>query len=554
MQIVIPMSGFGERFKKAGYEVPKPLIQVDGKPIIQHVVEMFPGSSDFIFIVNREHLEVEKYNLESTLKRIAPAGRIVAIEPHKLGPIHAVLNAIEQIDLAKPTVVNYCDFTCLWDWQNFKKFVSENDLAGCLPAYKGFHPHSLGTTNYAYIREEDGRFVDIQEKQPFTSNRMNEYASSGTYYFASGALMKKAFEFVVSNELNVNGEYYVSMAYKYLAKNNLEAFVYPLQHFMQWGTPEDLNEYQDWSDIFKSAILNENRQSGSCETLLVPMAGLGNRFKIEGYSITKPLIEVSGRPMVIQASLCLPKAKENIFVLRTDMDGFEHVEVEISSAIPKSKFVEISEVTDGQARTVDLGLKISKYSGPVVVGTCDSGAIYDGAKHDELIAEDNFDLLIWSARGHANAIRQPEIFGWVIEREGEVKGVSVKTPISDPKVDPIVIGTMTVRNTQILTKCLESLFKRQAMINGEFYLDSIIDDALELGFKVGLFEVDAYISWGTPNDLKTFKYWQSCFHQWENHPYSVAADSWISDTERVLNQIKINRFFPRIENGQLVIE
>ena len=52
MQIVIPMSGFGERFRRAGYTVPKPLIKIDGKPIIEHVIDMFPGETNFIFICN----------------------------------------------------------------------------------------------------------------------------------------------------------------------------------------------------------------------------------------------------------------------------------------------------------------------------------------------------------------------------------------------------------------------------------------------------------------------------------------------------------------------
>ena len=53
MQIIIPMSGFGERFRKVGYKLPKPLIMVDEKPIIQHVVEMFSDEDDFIFICNK---------------------------------------------------------------------------------------------------------------------------------------------------------------------------------------------------------------------------------------------------------------------------------------------------------------------------------------------------------------------------------------------------------------------------------------------------------------------------------------------------------------------
>ena len=55
-QIVIPMSGFGERFRRAGYTLPKPLIPVDGKPMIAHVLDLFPGSEDVIFICNEDHL------------------------------------------------------------------------------------------------------------------------------------------------------------------------------------------------------------------------------------------------------------------------------------------------------------------------------------------------------------------------------------------------------------------------------------------------------------------------------------------------------------------
>ncbi|MFM9906573.1 MAG: hypothetical protein ACKVP8_02970 [Nitrospiraceae bacterium] len=52
MQIIIPMSGFGERFRRAGYAVHKPLIEVDNKPIVGHVIDLLPGETDFTFICN----------------------------------------------------------------------------------------------------------------------------------------------------------------------------------------------------------------------------------------------------------------------------------------------------------------------------------------------------------------------------------------------------------------------------------------------------------------------------------------------------------------------
>ena len=57
MQIIIPMSGFGERFRQAGYRMPKPLIEINGKPIIAHVLDLVPDERNFIFICDQDHLD-----------------------------------------------------------------------------------------------------------------------------------------------------------------------------------------------------------------------------------------------------------------------------------------------------------------------------------------------------------------------------------------------------------------------------------------------------------------------------------------------------------------
>ena len=69
MKILIPMAGEGSRFAKEGYTFPKPLIDVDGKPMIQTVVENLDFDATYIFLVRKEHLN--KYNgLKTTLDRI----------------------------------------------------------------------------------------------------------------------------------------------------------------------------------------------------------------------------------------------------------------------------------------------------------------------------------------------------------------------------------------------------------------------------------------------------------------------------------------------------
>lgn len=106
MKIIIPMSGFGERFRRVGYQVPKPLILMEGKPMIAHVVDMFPGETDFIFICNQEHLDERSYRMREILTKICPSGRIIAIPSHKLGPVYAVQQIFEAVDDDEPVIVN----------------------------------------------------------------------------------------------------------------------------------------------------------------------------------------------------------------------------------------------------------------------------------------------------------------------------------------------------------------------------------------------------------------------------------------------------------------
>src|SRR5687767_11834306 len=107
MQIIIPMAGSGARFVRAGYKSIKPLIEVDGKPMIEHVVRMFPGETDFVFICAENHLE--ETPLGSVLERIAPQGTILGIPPHKLGPVHTALAASDLIKDDEPVLLSYCD-------------------------------------------------------------------------------------------------------------------------------------------------------------------------------------------------------------------------------------------------------------------------------------------------------------------------------------------------------------------------------------------------------------------------------------------------------------
>lgn len=544
MKIVIPMSGFGERFRRAGYTVPKPLIPVEGKPIIAHVLELFPGEEDVLFICNRDHLEATGLAMAETLRRLRPSAEIAAIEPHKLGPVYAVAQVSERLDADQPTIVNYCDFACYWDYAHFKRFVAETACDGAIPAYRGFHPHSLGAGTYAYMREQDGWVSDIQEKTPFTATPLAEYASSGTYYFASGEILRNAVAECLRQGLEVGGEHYVSLAYKPLLEEGRAVAVYELQHFMQWGTPEDLAEYERWSRAFARLGRGRRAPPRQVGAVMVPMAGLGARFAAAGYEVPKPLIPVSGEPMVVQAVADLPQAEQRVFVLRRDLPGLDEITGALRARYPESRLVMLEAPTDGQARTCLLAMDGLDPERPLTIGACDNGALYDAAAFEALLAAPESDVLVWAARGHPGAARQPQAYGWLESDGDRISRVSVKTPLAAPATDPIVIGAFTFKRARDFVAAAERMIEREARVGGEFYIDTCINDAIALGLTCRLFEVDHYLCWGTPDELRSFEYWQSCFHKWPAHGYRLECDGDVPAAARAALERRYAAFEP----------
>ncbi|MFN0106889.1 MAG: sugar phosphate nucleotidyltransferase [Bryobacteraceae bacterium] len=527
MQVVIPMSGAGQRFQRSGYSVPKPLIEVEGKPIIAHVLDMFPGERNVVFICNREHLEDERFRMREILQAHCPSGRIVAIEAHKLGPVHAFLQAKDVLDPDEPTVINYCDFTCYWDWRDFKKFVVETGCGGCIPSYRGFHPHMLHSTNFAYTQNTNLWATAIQEKKPYTEDPSREFASSGTYYFRTGEMAIRYSQMCVEQSLALNGEYYVSLVYRPMFEAGESVAVYELQHFMQWGTPEDLDEYLTYSRIFHA--LAEARPATQVPAregaLIMPMAGAGQRFSDQGYPLPKPLLPVNGYPMVARATLDLPAYQRQIFVLREDLPAIDTITAGLTASFPGGEHVMLQGLTDGQARTVMQAASRLSPDTPITIGACDNGVIYDHQKAAALLDTADVDVVVWAMRGHPGASKNPKMYGWIdAGADGWVRSVSVKSPLADPKTDPAIVGVFSFRRAGDFTRAAERMIERNARINGEFYVDTAINDALALGLRCKLFTVDHYVGWGTPADYESYRYWQSCFHKWASHPYRIDAD------------------------------
>ena len=518
------MSGMGNRFIEAGYSVPKPLIIVDGKPIIEHVCTLFPGEDKFTFICNSKHLN--ETNMIEVLKKIKPNSNIIEIPNHKKGPVYAVSLIEELIDDKEEVIVNYCDFGTYWNYQDFLSHTRNRGADGAIPSYKGFHPHMLGSTNYAFMRDDKQWMLEIKEKEPFTNNRTQEYASNGTYYFKKGSYIKKYFNELMSRDINLKGEYYVSLVYNLLVKDDLKVSIYEIQHMLQWGTPEDVAEYNTWSKYFRNAVKQEEKFEASENSItLIPLAGRGSRFVKEGYKKPKPLLETSGKPMIIQAARSLPNTKIKIFVtLKEHLRDFPLKNV-LEDEFNGCQIVSINEVTKGQAITCSLGLKEVDNEASLLIAATDNGMIYDQVKYQKLINDKNIDAIVFTFKHHISSKTNPQMYGWVKNDGNNAVSISVKAPISkDPYNDHAIVGTFYFKKVKFFNQALESLLIKGNLVNGEYYVDSLMGELIELGLNVKVFEVEDYICWGTPNDYETFVYWQSFFSKANWHEYSLEKD------------------------------
>lgn len=530
MQIVIPMSGIGQRFIDAGYKDIKPLIRVDGKPMIEYIVSLYPNNSSFLFICNNDHLK--NTVLLKELKRIAPKGKVIGIKPHKRGPVFAVSQAFDHIDDKGEVIVQHVDTYKYWHFDDFIAHTRNRNADAAISANRGFHPNMFSGTNYALSDSSKQWMTSMTEKKPL-EDPDREFASDGTYYFKNGGLVKKYFRQLMELDINLKGEYYVSLVYPLLLQDGLSVSIYEIQHLVSLGIPIDIETFKSWSKYFRSILKKQPKINLPDNAVnLIPLAGKGQRFIDAGYNTPKPLIKVNEKPMIVQAAASLPDAKTRIFICLGDHLDKYPLEKEIRSVYPEAKIKRLDKITEGQACTCEEGLKNVDADSPLLIGACDFGAFWNREKYQALINDQNVDAIVWTFRHHPNAKAHPEMYGWLrVDNKNNVLEMSVKVPVSEnPYNDHAFTGIIYFKKAQYFLDALENLYKGNKRIKGEFYLDSCVNELIAKGLKIKVFEVDHFACWGTPDELKTYEYWQSFFHKFGWHSYDLEKDPTIEKT------------------------
>ena len=236
LDIIIPMAGRGSRFANVGYSLPKPLIDVAGRPMIARVIENLRPRLPhrFIFLVLEEHLK--KFNLEEQLKSWAgPQTICVAIDQLTEGAACTVLLGQEFLSAENDLMIANSDQLIEADITEYINFSRIGNLTGSIMVFEDNDP------KWSFVRlKETGDVVEVAEKKIISN-----LATVGIYYFRQGRAFIAAANEMIRKDIRVNNEFYVCPVYNEMLGLNLRIVTWKIEKKTMHGigTPEDLNIY-----------------------------------------------------------------------------------------------------------------------------------------------------------------------------------------------------------------------------------------------------------------------------------------------------------------------
>lgn len=239
LQVLMPMGGLGSRFTKEGYTIPKPLIEVDGKPMFMRALDSFATLKDirYIFVIRQEY--IDKYDLKNRILAAIPSARIAVLDHDTGGAVESCMIAREFIDDSLPISIADCDiyFESQAYFTTIEKIAAgQKKPDGMLLTFSSDDPR------YSYAELNDtGKVLRTAEKVVISN-----HAILGGYFFRTGSLFKSlALEFITKPLPDSLKEYYMSHLFNMLLGRDGDVRIAEIDRKYIFGTPEELQAYNE---------------------------------------------------------------------------------------------------------------------------------------------------------------------------------------------------------------------------------------------------------------------------------------------------------------------
>lgn len=234
INVVIPMAGAGSRFATAGYEKPKPFINVNGSTMIEHVLENLKDlDARFILIARKEHAEHEQETIIKIQQKYN--AEFIMIDKLTEGAACTVLYSHRLVNSADPLLIANSDQIVDLSLIDYVKDMHKRNLSGSILTFTDNDP------KWSFARiDEMGYVTEVREKEV-----ISEFATVGIYLFKQGKYFVEAAMDMIINNDRVKNEFYVCPVYNYMIEQGLKIGIYniPMNAMHGTGTPDDLNNY-----------------------------------------------------------------------------------------------------------------------------------------------------------------------------------------------------------------------------------------------------------------------------------------------------------------------
>ena len=227
------MAGEGTRFPKDTYKVPKPLIEIDGIPMIQRSINSLGLNGTYHFIIRKDSYYDQVCTL---LHNILPSSKIISVEETTKGPASSCLLFKDFINNEDELVIANCDQIMWWDPQLFLTTARYYRYDGLVVTY------TTSTPKNSYARIDRKGFVrEIREKEVISDVSLN-----GIHYWRKGKYFVQSAETMIEcKDTAPNGEFYVGPTYNYMIEEGLKVGIHHVPNYQHnpVGVPEDLNTF-----------------------------------------------------------------------------------------------------------------------------------------------------------------------------------------------------------------------------------------------------------------------------------------------------------------------
>lgn len=253
MQIVIPMAGRGQRFRDAGYAVPKPLIPVAGLPMAVRAFRGLPAGDRCVFVCHSE--DVVRHSIDRSLRQHVPSCQIVVSAQTTLGQACSARLAAEHLALDQPALVAACDNVHIFDSMRFQSLTNDPSVDALVWTYRGEPRVLVRPEMHGWVKTDGGLQVEcVSVKKPVSDALLNDHVVSGAFWFRSAQLMIESIDALVAANGRVNGEFYLDSVPNLMIASGLRVLVFEVQKYIGWGTPQDVDDFCCWEQFFRGAF------------------------------------------------------------------------------------------------------------------------------------------------------------------------------------------------------------------------------------------------------------------------------------------------------------